>query len=134
MVLTVNGTTLGEYAERSSSHEYYVAKPSGVNKTARIASYTTGVGQKIFTISFSCSNVGTIEDALDTLFTNGEGVYYFYDPSNHIFMNKHGVWANVEKMNSSPIQQDHVNSIDRGEITLDCTVAIDGTGSTYTPP
>jgi hypothetical protein len=134
MVLKLNDLTLGDYAERSGDLTFTVSKRSGVSKTSRIPSYTTGVGPRNLKISFATNTLGTVLDSLETLLTSGEGVYYLYDASNDIFQAAHGVWVAVENITYDADRQDHANGIDRGVITLQCVVANDHTNSYYEPP
>ncbi len=132
-MLTLNGVMLGEYAERSGSLSFNVARPQGLNKAARPPSYTTGASDEELTISFYTHTLGESLDTLKAFLTNGDGVYYLYDADNHIYLGQHGVWVNIEKISYTEDIQDHANNINRGTVTLNCVVAKDGTGSSYDP-
>lgn len=133
-MLYLNNLLLGYYAVRSGSMNFNVVEPKGTKATSRLPSYGNGVDHEHLTVEFTTERLGDVLAGLKTLLTNGEQVYYLYDTDNHVYFNSHGCWVNIKSISYSEEEQHHEVSMNNGAVTLNCTVALDGTGSNFVPP
>lgn len=134
-MLYLNATELGDYSAKSSNMTFAVVKPAGVKKTGYLRPYMNGVQAETIKVSFSTTDLGGKLAAIRTLLLNGEGVWYLRDSEgNYIYLNQAYAWVIVESVDATGTEQHRAAGRDDGEITLNCVVAPDGTGSTFTPP